>query len=120
MPTVLIVDDDKHICQFININLKKRGYETAEAQTVQDGLVLLKKHQPCLLILDLKLADASGWDMLREIDSDPALAKVPVIILTASSLEQANAYRYPNIAGRLTKPFEVATLLSILHSTIGK
>ena len=118
MSTVLIVDDDKHACQLITINLKKCGYETVEAQTLQDGLTLLKKHQPHLLILDPKLADVSGWDMLREIDSDPTLGKVPVIIVTASFLEQANAYPYPHIVGWLTKPFEVADLVSTLRKRI--
>ena len=115
MPTILVVEDDRHICKFITINLKARGYDILAAETVQDGLRLLKELVPQLLILDLKLPDASGWQMLREIDSDPMLSKLPVVIVTASSpLSMPDEYSYPNIVKKLSKPFSSCDLTQVV------
>lgn len=112
MPTILIVEDDKYISQFIAVNLRMRGYEALEAPTVQEGLDLLKNSRPQMLILDIKLPNMSGWDMLKTIDNDPALTKLPVIIMTASALpQQSDEYAYSNLIEKLIKPFDAMALL---------
>ncbi len=117
MPTILVVEDDPHICKFITINLRARGYDTMAAETVQEGLRLLKELVPQLLILDLKLPDATGWQMLREIDSDPMLSKLPVVIVTASSpFSLPDEYSYPNIVKKLIKPFSSFDLTQVVGS----
>ncbi len=118
MPAVLIVEDEKHILELAATNLRKRGYEILEAQTAQDGLGLLKKYRPNLLILDIKLPGKSGWDMLREIDSDKELTKLPVIIMSASASTNVDSYLYPNIVGRIYKPFGIANLLDLVATSI--
>lgn len=117
MPTVLIIEDEKHICQFISINLKARGYETFQAETAEEGLQLLKKIAPDALILDIKLPGMSGWHMLEIIDHDSTAAKLPVIIMTASSvLSQPDEYPYPNIVDKLVKPVSVMDLVRPITS----
>ena len=112
MPMVLIVEDEKHICQFISINLKARGYDTLQAESAEEGLQLLKKFAPDALILDIKLPGMSGWSMLKVIDNDSTMAKPPVIIMTASSvLSQPDEYPYPNIIEKLIKPVSVMDLV---------
>jgi CheY-like chemotaxis protein len=112
VPTVLIVEDDNFIRQFIVINIKMRGYEALEAQSAQEGLDLLKIQPPQLLILDIKLPGMTGWEMLKAIDDDPVLPKVPVIVITASSFpNQGDDYLYSNIVEKLTKPFDAAALV---------
>ena len=117
MPTVLIVEDEPHIRQFVIINLKARGYKTLDAETAEDGLQLLKKYRPQALILDIKLPGMSGWGMLNAIDHDPTLTKLPVIIMTASSvLSQPDEYLYPNISEKLNKPVSVTELMQAVQS----
>ncbi|MHB8625044.1 MAG: response regulator transcription factor [Aggregatilineales bacterium] len=112
MPTVLIVEDEKHICQFISINLKARGYDTLQANSAEEGLQLWKKFAPDALILDIKLPGMNGWSMLKIIDNDPTTSKLPVIIMTASSvLSQPDEYPYPHIIEKLIKPISVMDLV---------
>ena len=112
MPTVLIVEDERHICQFISINLKARGYDTLQAESAEEGLQLLKDKSPDALILDIKLPGMSGWNLLEVIDNDPTIAKPPVVIMTASSvLSQPDEYPYPNIIDKLIKPISVMDLV---------
>jgi DNA-binding response OmpR family regulator len=119
MPTILIVEDDSYICQFITINLRMRGYDTLQAETVQEGLQLLKEFAPQLLIVDIKLPDMSGWDMLNAIDKDPTLSKLPVIVMTASpTLGPSDERPYPNIVEKLIKPFGAMDLLRAVGAIV--
>src|SRR5579859_2255236 len=118
MPTVLIVEDEEHIRDLVTINLNKRGYQTLEAGNVQDGLDLLNRNRPDLLILDIRMPDASGWDLLRTIDSKQCLAKVPVVIMTASTLKMGNEYLYSNVVGKLIKPFTIAELVQMIGTSL--
>ena len=117
MPTVLIVEDEAHIRQFVAVNLRARGYDTLSAESAEGGLILLKTDMPQALILDIKLPGMSGWDMLSVIDHDPTLPKLPVIIMTASSvLSQPNQYPYANIVDKLNKPVSVTSLMHAVQS----
>ncbi len=119
MSTILIVEDEKYIAQFISINLSTRGYDTLHAETVREALDLMRKYVPQLLIVDLKLPDMSGWEMLSVIDNDPTLTKLPVIIMTASYMvKQMDEYPYPKIVEKLVKPFGAAQLLRAVSAII--
>ncbi len=110
MPSILVVEDDNYIHQFITVNLTMRGYDTLQAATVQEGLQLLREFGPHLLIVDLKLPDMSGWDMLNAIDNDPTLSKLPVIVMTAMP-NAPNESSYPNVVEKLIKPFDTIDLI---------
>jgi|SRR5579859_5198116 len=116
MPTVLIVEDEENIRELVTLNLTKRGYQTLGAGTVPDGFDVLQRTHPQLLIVDIRMPDASGWELLRRIDDDPHLAKLPVVIMTASTLKMDDEYSYPNVVGRLVKPFEITELLQIAET----
>lgn len=117
MPTILVVEDEQSIRRFITVNLNARHYETLQAGTCEEGLRLIKIYAPNALILDLKLPDMSGWDMLSRIDDDPAIIKPPVIIMTAAStLAQPNEYPYAHIVEKLAKPVSVSDLLQAVAS----
>src|SRR5579859_3852142 len=103
MIILLVVEDDVNIVQLAVVNLNKRGYSTFDANTVQAGFELLKTHKPHMLILDLILPDGSGWDLLRAIDADPEMPKLPALIITAAILKDGHEYTYANLCGTLTK-----------------
>ena len=94
------------------VNLQARGFDVQYAPNAEEGLVLLQTFKPEALILDIKLPGMSGWEMLKAIDTDPVLSKIPVIIMTASSIfSQPDEYRYSNIIEKLIKPVSVTDLL---------
>ena len=68
--TVLIVDDDKKIANLIDFHLKKQGYSTSCAYRGQEALEYVKQHQPLLVMLDIRLPDMSGVEVLKEIHKD--------------------------------------------------
>jgi DNA-binding response OmpR family regulator len=80
---ILIVDDDREIVRLIRGYLEQAGYVVTVAYNGETALHLLRSEHPDLLLLDLMLPDRDGWDVTRIVRSDPGLANVPIIMLTA-------------------------------------
>src|SRR5947208_3264918 len=78
---VLIIDDERPVLMTLEALLKRHGYEVDTAPTATQGLKLLKSKSPTLVLLDLRLPDADGLEMLDRIKTE--LPEVQVIILTA-------------------------------------
>ncbi|MGB9847087.1 MAG: response regulator transcription factor [Desulfotomaculales bacterium] len=77
---VLVVDDDKNICELLHLYLKNDGYELLFAHDGSAGLDVFKHANPDLVILDLMLPVISGWEVCRLIRQQ---SDVPIIMLTA-------------------------------------
>jgi two-component system, sensor histidine kinase len=120
MPTLLIVEDDNNIRQFVAVNLKARGYTVLQTDNAEDGLRQLHDYAPAALLLDIKLPGMTGWDMLKQIDADPNLPHLPVIIMTASPLfDHLGESTYTNIAATLIKPVSTAELIDAVRKVFG-
>jgi DNA-binding response OmpR family regulator len=120
MPTLLIVEDDRNIRQFVAVNLKARGYTVLQAENAEDGLQCVRENTPDGLVLDIKLPGMSGWDMLKHIAADPMLPNIPVIILTASPLtDHVGEPPYHGIADTLIKPIGVTDLILAVRRIFG-
>jgi two-component system response regulator AtoC len=77
---ILIVDDEETLCYFLKASLEEKGYQAATAYTASEGLDVVTRQQIDLVLLDLKLPDGDGLDVLdqiRRVDSN-----LPVIVLT--------------------------------------
>ena len=81
-PKILVVDDEKHIRMLYQEELEGEGYEVATADGSEDILMVLKREDPTIVILDIKLGpDRSGLDLLQDIRSKDT--RLPVILSTA-------------------------------------
>ncbi len=116
---VLIIDDERPVLMTLEALLKRHGYQVETAPTAAQGLKVLKSKSPTLVLLDLRLPDADGLEMLERIKSE--LPKVQVIILTAhDSLHNAiesikrGAYHF------ISKPYAPEELLSLVEKALEK
>jgi DNA-binding NtrC family response regulator len=116
-PKVLIVDDDPHILQTLQMRLESLGYEPLTASDGEKGMSLCRAKEPDVIMLDLRLPVRSGWEYLKEIKQ--TLPMTEVIILTAeASIEGAvnaikeGAYDY------LTKPVDSHRLRIVLEKAL--
>ncbi|WP_288882850.1 hybrid sensor histidine kinase/response regulator [Pedobacter panaciterrae] len=95
--TVLVIEDQELHSKVLTQQLTDKGVDVKQAFTGKEALALLEEHTFDCIILDLKLPDISGFDLLDTIKSQPALAHVPVIINTAMELsdeKMAHIMRY--------------------------
>jgi len=79
---ILIIEDDKFLRELIVQKLIKEGYETTEAIDGEEGTKKVNEERPDLVLLDLILPGIDGFEVLTRMKRDPALASVPVIILS--------------------------------------
>jgi CheY-like chemotaxis protein len=98
--------------------LEDEQYQVSILQDGRDAFTQVKSMLPDLLILDLKLGDMSGQEILKQVKNDPATADIPVIVYTAAVLEADEVTRLINgdtefykRVSLLRKPFELTALL---------
>jgi two-component system, OmpR family, KDP operon response regulator KdpE len=120
MITVLVVEDESNIRKLVSVNLTSRGYLVLEATNVPQALNQLRNMTPDLMILDIKLPDMTGWDLLAQIATDPRLTvKFPVLVMTASIMDaQIDHNRHPHIVDVLIKPFSTTRLLAAVDRAL--
>ena len=81
--TVLVVDDDREVVRLMRAYLEKAGYEVLVAYDGETAVHQLRSAKPDLTLLDLMMPDRDGYDITRLVRSDPNLAHIPIIMLTA-------------------------------------
>ena len=79
---VLVVDDDPDVRLFSVTVLEENGYEPLEAANGEEGLKVIKKEKPDLIILDVLMPRQSGIRLYRELKTDKSYKDIPIIILS--------------------------------------
>src|SRR6195256_5165381 len=116
---VLIIDDERPVLMTLEALLKRHGYEVDTAPTAAQGVKVLKSRSPTLVLLDLRLPDADGLEMLERIKSE--LPDVQVIILTAhDSLHNAIESIKRGAFHFISKPYAPEELLSLVEKALEK
>ena len=112
--SVLIVDDDLDIREVLSETLADRGFDVATAANGLEALGKLRELsvRPSVILLDLMMPIMDGWEFRRRQASNPAIANVPVIVL--STLDQARA---ANVSAEafLKKPLDFDRLLQLVR-----
>jgi len=122
MSTILVVEDEPNVRKFVTVNLTQRGHRVIEAENGQRALEHLNDQKPELLILDIKLPDLSGWDILNRINTVPGRsADFPVLVMTASPVDQNSLLeQYPSVVEILIKPFNTDKLIAAIQRALSK
>lgn len=118
---LLIVDDEPKLCEILEKTLKKEGYRVLTATTGRKALSLLKKEKVHLLLLDLKMPDIGGLELLKKIRGKGKKKNlVPTVILTAyGSLSSAREAMELGAVDYLTKPFGLDEVKSVVKEHLG-
>lgn len=120
MATVLVVDDDRDICELVRINLQLDGHRVSVAHDGDVALVEVERVRPDLVILDVMMPGKDGFAVLQGIkEGAPELAATPVVMLTARTddLDRLKG----GIEGALhyvTKPFSVVGLRDTVRAVL--
>ena len=115
--TILIVDDEELIRWSLAEELKSAGYETVEAGTVKQAREVAEGIDPDLCILDIRLPDGTGVDLLRELRARDA--ELPIVMITghgnialAIEVTRLGATEY------IPKPFDLREMLLVVERAI--
>ena len=114
---VLVVEDDDDTRMVYSDGLGYAGYRVITASTGVDGLRAARDERPDVILLDLSLAGADGWEVVRCLKASRLTGDIPVLLITG----------YPDLGGRaaaegcagyLTKPIRLKTLQTAVASLV--
>lgn len=122
---ITVVDDEADIVELVSVNLEKAGFKVKGFYNAADLLNFVKKKTPDLIILDLMLPDADGFEICKKLKSEDKYSGIPIIMLTAKGEEVDRVLGLEIGADDyVTKPFSnrelVARVKAVLRRTKGE
>ena len=116
---ILIVDDDADLRRALQLRLRANKYDTVHAPDGYSAIAVAQKERPNLILLDLGLPAGDGFVVLDRLQSNDALATIPVIVLTARD-PQTNEERSlkAGAAAFFQKPIDNNELLEVIRATL--
>jgi signal transduction histidine kinase/ActR/RegA family two-component response regulator len=111
---ILLVDDDRNFLELTERMLLKEGYSPISTDAPESVLQIARTIRPAAIFVDILMPGLNGWDVLATLKSDPATARIPVIML--SVLDDPEIARENGAAALVTKPLDSRKLLNVLQS----
>jgi CheY-like chemotaxis protein len=111
-PRVLIVDDEEDIRELLQGLLERSGFDAIAVESGEDALALLARMSPpCSIVLDLGMADVSGWEVINVIRSRYRAADFPVVVVSGHEPSTG-----PPGIPFIRKPIEISELVTALRA----
>jgi two-component system phosphate regulon response regulator PhoB len=117
--TILVVEDERDLADMLAFNLQKEGYRTIVARDGRTALNLALEEHPDLILLDLMLPELGGTEVAARLRTDPGMAGVPIVMVTAKTDEVDQLVGLGVGADDyITKPFSVKVLLARIEAIL--
>ena len=114
--SVLIIEDEKNICDFIATALLNQDYRVFKSYSGTDGISQITSRCPDILLLDLGLPDMDGMDIIREVRQ---WSSMPIIVISARTQEEEKVLALDAGADDyITKPFGTSELLARIRTAV--
>jgi CheY-like chemotaxis protein len=120
---ILVVDDEPDVVTYLTAVLRDNGYETVEAYNGEETIEKVLKERPDLVTLDITMPEMSGVKAYRILKEDPALERIPVVIVTGITHDFkrfiSTRPQVPPPEGYLEKPVKPGDLLAEVRRLLG-
>jgi DNA-binding response OmpR family regulator len=116
---ILVIDDEPELVKAITVRLQASGYEVIFAYDGQEGIDKAEEIKPDLILLDIIMPKKDGWEVCKNLKSNPTTKGIPILICTASG--QRDLEKRCTAAGAdevIKKPFETAELLELVNKLL--
>ncbi|SDJ53228.1 Signal transduction histidine kinase [Bradyrhizobium sp. Rc2d] len=91
---ILLVEDDQRTRRLLASRLAAEGWRIVEAENGREGLKRLAERRPSLILLDLMMPEMDGFEFIEELRSNAAFENIPVVVMTANDLSEADRERF--------------------------
>ena len=110
---ILVVEDTEDNRQILRDLLGSAGYDMIEANDGAEGVSQAATHKPDLILMDIQMPVMDGYEATRRIKADPALAKIPIIVVTSYALSgDEGKAKAAGCDAYVTKPYSPRQLLA--------
>ncbi len=119
---VLWIEDDPELLRLSRLILSHKGYEVIGVNDSRNGVEMVRREKPDVIMLDLMMPNVDGWEIYNQIKADADLRSIPVIVVTAKarSADKALALLLAKVDGYLVKPYEQTQLLDMLTKVLNR
>ena len=118
--SVLIIDDDKWIAMSTTMVLEAEGFEVHSALSGPEGISMVRRLKPGLVLLDIMMPGMDGWETLERLKADPECASTPVIVFTAREQREGRARSQQlGAVEYVRKPFRPEALAQTIRRFVG-
>jgi two-component system, chemotaxis family, chemotaxis protein CheY len=113
---ILTIDDSKTMRDMLMLTLAEAGFDVLQAVDGQDGLDVLGKEQVDVVITDINMPKMDGYEVIRQLRSNPSHKTTPILVLTTESeTEKKNLAREAGATGWMVKPFDPERLIATVR-----
>lgn len=118
---VLCIENEPEMIDLIKLILERKGFEVLGALGGREGLEVIRREKPDLILLDLMMPDVDGWEVYRQMKADEELRNIPVIVVTAKaqSIDKVLGLYIAKVDDYITKPFGPQELLDSVEKVLG-
>jgi two-component system cell cycle response regulator DivK len=118
---ILVVEDNEKNMKLFRDVLRATGYRTLEASTGVQALILATAHGPALVLMDVRLPDMGGVEVLRRLRMDERTATIPVLAVTALAMKGDRArFIEAGFDGYLSMPVDIDEFLATVEQHCGR
>jgi two-component system phosphate regulon response regulator PhoB len=118
-PSVLVVEDDRALCDLLTWNLSAEGYDVRSTGDGEEALLMVREQHPDAIILDWMIEQVPGIEVCRQLRKDRETASIPIIMLTARGEEEDRIRGFKTGADDyVTKPFSPRELMARVEALL--
>jgi two-component system, OmpR family, response regulator VicR len=119
---ILCIEDEPEMIDLIRLILSRRGFEIRGANGGKEGLEVIRKDHPDLVLLDLMMPEMDGWEVYQQMKADEATKTIPVIVVTAKaqSIDKVLGLHIAKVDDYIAKPFSPQELLTSVDNVLGR
>jgi DNA-binding response OmpR family regulator len=119
---VVCIEDEPEMIELVQLILGKKGFNVIGANGGIEGLEIVRREKPDLILLDLMMPDMDGWEVYQQIKASSELRQIPVIVVTAKaqSIDKVLGLHIAKVDDYITKPFGPQELLESVEKILGQ
>jgi len=117
---IICVEDEPEMIDLIKLILTRKGFEVLGANGGAEGLALIQKEMPDLVLLDLMMPEMDGWQVYQQLKADEATQDIPVIVVTAKAqnIDKVLGLHIAKVDDYIPKPFSLQELVDRVDAVL--
>jgi len=110
---IVYIEDERDVIDMVKLILERERYEVIGANGGREGLDIVRREMPDVILLDLMMPDMGGWDVYQQLKADERTRAIPVIIVTAraQSIDKVLGLQIARVDDYISKPFSPKDLI---------
>jgi len=119
---LVYIEDEPGMIDLVELILNRRGFEVHGAHGGREGLDMVRRELPDLVLLDLMMPDLDGWDVYQQMKSDESTRDIPVIVVTAKAqnIDKVLGLHIAKVEDYISKPFSPQELLDSVEKVLAR